>query len=127
MFITGETGVGAVESVMSIVKQNLPSVIGLLLALVPAASDGCGNGGEAQENQITLVTVFSGTGSDSLIDVNKDGTNAILLRADGIVPALGNINFSEVIETAVKDPAVPCTTSEGVPGNIFDLVKGRVS
>ena len=88
---------------------------------------GAAAGGEAQENRLTFDTFFSGSGTDSSIDTNGDGANALILRANGVVAGLGSVNFSEEIETHVKDPAVPCTTADGVPGNEYGLVQGRIA
>ena len=114
-------------AVKNIAKWNSGCFIGLLLALVHAASAGCDDGGEAQENRISFDTFFSGSCMDSSIDTNGDGINALILRAKGAIPDLGPINFSEEVETQLKDPAVPCITADGIPGNVYELIQGRIS
>jgi hypothetical protein len=114
-------------AVMSLAKRNSGCLIGLVFVLVLAASTGCGSGGEAQEDQISLDTFFSGSGTDSLIDTDGNGANALIVWANGAVASLGHINFSEIIETSMVEPAVPCATSEGVPGNVYELVRGRIA
>ncbi len=114
-------------AVMTRAKRNSGCFIGLAFVFILAALTGCGRGGEAEENQISLDTIFSGSGTDSSIDTDGDGKNALILRANGAAADVGSINFSEVIETSIKDPAVPCITAEGVPGNIYELVQGHIA
>jgi hypothetical protein len=101
--------------------------LSLIMIVLCALAAGCDEGGHAQENRIMMDTLFSGSGTETTIDTNGDGIMAIFVTAHGRIEGLGEINFTEAVETRPSEPVVSCTTPDGGEGQMYELVTGRLS
>jgi len=101
--------------------------LSLIIIALCALAAGCDEGGHAQENRIMMDSLFSGSGTETTIDTNGDGIRALFVTAHGRVEGLGEINFTEAVETRPREPVVSCTTPNGGEGQVYELVTGRLS
>jgi hypothetical protein len=105
-----------------ITSNNFLVLFGIMLLVAFAA--GCNNNGKAQENRIEFVNNFSGSFFASSIDTNGDDETGVVAPLQGSLGSLGTVTFQSYFEGDVVDPAgMPCTTPNGLPGVLVDLVE----
>lgn len=106
------------------ITRNLLILFGIMLLVSFAA--GCNNSGKAQENRIEFVNNFSGSFSASSIDTNEDDQTGVIVNLQGSLGSLGTVTFQTYNEGEAVDPSgpiVPCTTPNGLPGVLVDLLE----
>jgi hypothetical protein len=95
--------------------------------LLVAFATGCNNNGKAQENRIEFANNFSGSFSASSIDTNEDDQTGVIVSLQGSLGSLGPVTFQTYNEGEAIEPGgpiVPCTTPNGLPGILVNVLEG---
>ncbi len=105
-----------------ITTNNLLVLFAVMLVL--AFATGCNNNGKAQETRIDFTNNFSGSFQDSILDVNEDGETGVIVNLQGSLGSLGPVTFQSYFEGDAFNPdGPPCTTPNGLPGVLLNLVE----